>query len=217
MVKQGLHSRPFVAAKPELRDGVIASEVKFGPGFTVVGRIFNEQPDGHGGIWVLAENTPPGTVITVNGETIKTTRKQTVLTGAVYDKQLQALIEKPARHEIALLVPESGIRQVIGELSVRPRPPAAVLEDGRASEMFCEIEKWSVVKWKNGEKLRVDTLCGPRSSVLYVGDTALNTKVKPASIEAEFNRTLFSPGDYPVRLVDSFTGEAVGLGTITLD
>jgi hypothetical protein len=217
MVRQGLHTRPFIAPKPELRDGMIAPDVKFGPRFTVVGKIFNEQPDGHGGIWVLAENTPPGTVITVNGETIKTTRKRSSLTGAVYDKQLQALIEKPGRHEIALLVPESGIRQVIGELEVRPRPPAAVLEDGQASSVFCEIEKWSVVKWNNGEKLQVNTLCGPRSSALYVGDTALNTKVKPASIEAEFTRSLFPPGDYPLRLIDSVTGEAVGLGTIKLD
>jgi hypothetical protein len=217
LVRQGLQNQPYVPPEPELRDGIIAPEVKFGPAFTVVGKIFNEQPDGHGGIWVLAENTPPGTVITVNGVKIKTTQKRSSLTGAVYGEQLQGLIEKPGRHQIALLVPETGIRQVIGDLEVKPRPPAASLETGEPSTVFCEIEQWSVLQSNTGERLRVKTLCGPRSSALYIGDTALATRVKPASIEAEFTRSLLPPGDYPLRLIDSLTGEAVSLGTIKLD
>ncbi|GIR69309.1 MAG: hypothetical protein CM15mP74_05600 [Halieaceae bacterium] len=52
---QGLVDVAYEAPAPEVVDGHIASEVKFGPGFTVVGRVFNEQPDGHGGIWVQAK------------------------------------------------------------------------------------------------------------------------------------------------------------------
>ena len=131
--------------------------------------------------------------------------------------QLQALIEKPGRHQIALLVPETGIRQIIGELEVKPRPPSARLESGEPSTVFCEIENWSVVDSKTGERLHVKTLCGPRSSALYIGDTALATRVKPAGIEGELPRSLLPPGDYPLRLVDNLTGEAVSLGTIKLD
>jgi hypothetical protein len=217
VVSRELHETPYTPPQPEVRDGVIAEGAKFGPKFTVVGQIFNEQPDGHGGLWVLAENTPPGTVITINGREIKTTRKQTAMTGAVYDEQLQELIAKPARHEIALFVPETGIRQIIGHMEVKPRPPAATLEDGSPSTVFCEIDKWSTKQRADGEKIRIKTLCGPRSSAIYVGDTALTTKVHLNAIEGQFSRAMFTPGEYPLRLVDTLSGEAVALGTLTVD
>lgn len=217
LVRQGLHTEAYTPPEPELRDGIIAPGARFGPKFTVVGQIFNEQPDGHGGIWVMAENTPPGTVITVNGRKIKTTQKQKSLTGAIYDQELHSLIAEPSRHEIALLVPESGLRQAIGELEVRPRPPAATLENGAPSSVFCKIDKWSVKESGKGERIHVDTLCGPRSSIIYIGDVALTTRVKSSSIEGQFIRSIFTPGGYPLRLVDSFTGEAVSLGSLTID
>jgi hypothetical protein len=217
LVRQGLDETPYTPSLPEVRDGIIAQPAKFGPKFTVVGQIFNEQPDGHGGLWVLAENTPPGTVITINDTVIKTTRKQKALTGAVYDEHLQALISRPARHEVALLVPETGIRQVIGEMEVRPRPPAAELEDGRPSTVFCEIEKWSTREAPEGDKIRIKTLCGPRSSAIYIGDTALTTRVLPAAIEGQFSRAMFGPGEYPLRLIDTLSGESVSLGSLSID
>lgn len=217
LVRQGLHEVAYTPSQPEVRDGIIAQPARFGPKFTVVGQIFNEQPDGHGGLWVLAENTPPGTVITINDKIIKTTRKQKALTGAVYDEHLQALISKPARHAVALLVPETGVRQVIGELEVRPRPPAAELEDGSPSTVFCEIEKWSASQAAEGDKIRIKTLCGPRSSAIYIGDTALTTRVLPAAIEGQFSRAMFSPGEYSLRLVDTLSGESVSLGSLNID
>jgi hypothetical protein len=217
LVRQALLETAYIPGKPEVRDGIIATPAKFGPNYTVVGQIFNEQPDGHGGLWVLAKNTPPGTVITINDEPIKTTQKQKLLTGAVYDEQLLQLIAKPARHEVALFVPETGVRQIIGELEVRPRPPAATLEDGRPSTVFCEIEKWSAGSAEKGEKIRVNTLCGPRSSAIYIGDTALTTQVLPSGIEGKFSRAMFAPGEYAVRLIDTASGEAVGLGSLNIE
>ena len=217
VVSQGLHEVAYTPPQPEVKDGVIAEGAKFGPNFTVVGRIFNEQPDGHGGLWVLAENTPPGTVITINGQEIKTTRKQTSMTGAVYDEQLQELISEPAKHEVALFVPETGIRQVMGQLEVRPRPPAATLEDGSPSTVYCEITQWRASSGADEDRIHIDTLCGPRSSAIYVGDTALSTKVLLTGIEGRFSRAMFAPGEYPVRLVDTLSGEAVAIGTLTVD
>ena len=212
--KQGLVGATYMAPTPEIVDGHIASDVKFGPSYTVVGKIFNEQPDGHGGLWVQAKNTPPGTVILVNNQRIKTRRKPEVLTGAVYGEDLQALIAQSAKHTIALFVPDTGIRQVLGEIEVRPRPPAAMMEDGRPSTVFCEVDEWSVRKEKNGEEIVVETLCGPRSSTIYLGELALKTRVKQRTIEAFLDRSLLRPEEYPLRLVDVQSGEAIHLGQL---
>lgn len=213
---QGLVGIVYTQPTADIHDGHIASDVKFGPTYTVVGQIFNEQPDGHGGLWIQAQNTPPGTVILVNGQPIETSRKPELLTGAVYGKELQALIAQPARHTIALLVPDTGIRQVLGEIEVRPRPPAATMEDGKPSTVFCEVDKWSVRNSKKGEMIVIETLCGPRSSAIYLGELALQTRVKARTIEAVLDRSILQPGEYPLRLVDVHSGEAVHLGDIQL-
>ena len=211
---QGLVDVAYEAPAPEIVDGYIVSDVKFGPGFTVVGRVFNEQPDGHGGIWVQAKNTPAGTVITVNDRPIKTTRKPEVLTGAVYGEDLKALIAKPAKHTIALFVPDTGIRQVLGEIEIRPRPPAATMENGEPSTVFCEIDEWSVKSGDRGDKIVVKTLCGPRSSAIYLGEVALTTRVRPRNIEAIFDSSILDSGEQPLRLVDVHSGQAILLGSL---
>jgi hypothetical protein len=211
---QGLVDVAYEAPTPEVVDGHIASDVRFGPGFTVVGRVFNEQPDGHGGIWVLAKNTPAGTVITVNDRPIKTRRKPEVLTGAVYGEDLRALIAKPAKHAIALFVPDTGVRQELGEIEIRPRPRAATMENGEPSTVFCEIDEWSVISGDRGDKIVVKTLCGPRSSAVYLGEVALTTRVTPRTIEANFNRSIVDPGEQPLRLVDVHSGQAILLGNL---
>jgi len=210
--KQGLVGVAYEAPAPVVTDGYIASDVKFGPNFTVVGQIFNEQPDGHGGIWVQAKNTPAGTVIMVNDRPIKTRRKPEALTGAIYGEELRSLIAKPAKHRIALFVPDTGIRQDLGEFEVRPRPPPAVTESGTASSVFCEIHEWSVKSENGGEKIVVRTLCGPRSSALYIGELALTTKVFQHTVEAILDRSVLSLEQYPLRLVDVHSGEAIFLG-----
>ena len=217
LVQRGLNNTAYTPPPLEIRDGIIFEGAKFGPKYTVVGQKFNEQPDGHGGLWVAAENTPPGTVITVNGKKIKTTWKSNTLTGAIYGKRLQALIERPGKHEVALFVPETRIRQFIGELEIRPRPAAAILEDGSESTVFCEIEQWDVSKSKQGEELRVRSSCGPRSSVVYIGEVALTTRVRPSVIAAILDRSTLSVGEHSVRLVDTHSGEAVSLGTFEVE
>jgi len=214
---QGLDQVAYSAPQPETKEGVISAQARFGPDFTVVGQIFNEQADGHGGIWVLAQNTPPGTVIAVNGNPINTRWGAQSLVGAVYGEELRDLISRPAQHEVSLVVPATGIRQVIGKLAVRPRPPAARLEDGRPSTVFCEIGNWATRMTGGKEVVRINTLCGPRSASVYIGDTALTTRIYPRRIEAILDRSVLSAGEQPVRLIDTLSGEAVALGSFEVN
>lgn len=217
LVQQGLAGITYTAPKSELKEGIISAGAKFGPTYTVAGQIFNEQPDGHGGIWVLAKNSPPGTVIAINGHPIKTKWRTESLTGAVYDENLQELIARPAKHEVSLLVPATGLYQIIGQLIVRPRPPAALLEDGTPSTVFCEVKNWRMLESKGKEIVRVDTLCGPRTTSVYIGDTALTTRIFPNRIEAMLDRSVLPAGEHPVRLIDTLSGEAVALGSFKVN
>ena len=98
-------------------------------------------------------NTPIATAATVF-------QKSEVFTGAVYGEDLRALIAKPAEHMIALFVPDTGVRQALGEIEIRPRPPAATMENGELSTVFCEIDEWSIKSEDRGDKIVAKTLCG---------------------------------------------------------
>ena len=214
---QQLEDTAYTMPKLEIRDGTLSNATNFGPKSTVVGQIFNEQADGHGGIWVQAENSPPGTVITVNDEPIKTRWRSTTLTGAVYDEHLAALIARPAKHVIAIQNTSLGLRQVLGHLVVKPRPPAAILDDETPSTVFCEIDQWRIQDAKGLERIRVKTLCAPRSAAVYVGDTSLTTKIYNDRLDATLDRSVFAAGNYQVRLVDPVSNESVNLGYLDIE
>ena len=96
---------------------------------------------------------------------------------------------------------------------IRPRPPAAKMENGEPSTR-CEIDEWSVKSGDRGDKIVVKTLCGPRSSAIYLGEVALTTRVRPRTIEAIFDSLTLDFGEQPLRLVDVRSGQAILLGNL---
>ena len=111
-------------------------------------------------------------------------------------------------------MPDTGIRQELGEIEIRPRPPAATMENGEPSTVFCEIDEWSLKSGDRGDKIVVKTLCGPRSSPIYLGEVALTTRVRPRTIEAIFDSSTLDFGEQPLRLVDVHSGQAILLGNL---
>ena len=88
------------------------------------------------------------------------------------------------------------------------------MENGEPSTVFCEIDEWSVKSGDRGDKIVVKTLCGPRSSAIYLGEVALTTRVRPRNIEAIFDSSILDSGEQPLRLVDVHSGQAILLGNL---
>jgi len=183
---------------------------KFGPRNTVVGQVFNEQPDGHGGIWVVTDKALPATTkIEFAGQAIKTTWRSNVVTGAVYGDLLNKVISTTGEFEVALLNTETGGRQVIGSMEIQKRPPPAITEDGEDSTVFCEIGRVQMGQLDDKSILSIKTRCAPRGARILIGDSSIETKFNHSAITADLTDIVSSNAENPWRLFDPISGDTI--------
>jgi len=183
---------------------------KFGPRKTVVGQVFNEQPDGHGGIWVVTDKALPATTkIEIAGQAIKTTWRSNVVTGAVYGDLLNKVISMTGEYEVALLNTKTGGRQVIGSMEIQKRPPPAITEDGEDSTVFCEIERVQMGQLDDKSILTIQTRCAPRGARILIGDSSIGTKFNHSTLTADLTDIVSSNAQNPWRLFDPISGDMI--------
>jgi len=183
---------------------------KFGPRKTVVGQVFNEQPDGHGGIWVVTDKALPATTkIEIAGQAIKTTWRSNVVTGAVYGDLLNKVISMTGEYEVALLNTKTGGRQVIGSMEIQKRPPPAITEDGEDSTVFCEIERVQMGQLDDKSILTIQTRCAPRGARILIGDSSIGTKFNHSTLTADLTDIVSSNAQNPWRLFDPISGDTI--------
>ncbi len=207
------------AKSVEAEDKVLnqfALNPKFGPRKTVVGQIFNEQPDGHGGVWVTADKALPATTkIEIAGQSIKTRWNSDVVTGAVYGELLNRVISRTGEYEVALRDTDTGGRQVIGSMRVERRPPPATTEDGENSTVFCHIERVQKKQVNGTAILTIQTRCAPRGAKVLIGDSSIETKFNHAAITADLSDILSTDVTAPWRLFDPISGDTVILPPVS--
>ena len=189
---------------------------RFGPRKTVVGQVFNEQPDGHGGIWIATDKPlPAATKIEFSGEVLKTTWRSNVVTGAVYGALLQRVLSAEGEHEVALLNSDTGGRQILGVMTIDKRPPPAITENGQKSEVFCQVDSVQNRPSDGKTVLSVKTQCAPRGTKILIGDRSIETTVNQASLTAELPAVIEPASEMPMRLFDPVSGDTVVLPPLT--
>lgn len=197
--------------------GDFATNPKFGPRTTVVGQVFNEQADGHGGIWVKSETPlPEATKIEVAGETVKTTWRSDVVTGAVYGQLLNRILSQAGEYPVALIDLESGHRQVIGIFSVKERPPPAKILSGANSTVFCEVSGATLRGTGTDSALLIDTKCAPRSAKLLIGHESIDTRLGSSGLTAKVTRQQLSARGQRFQLFDPISTDTVDLTGISV-
>ena len=189
---------------------------KFGPRKTVVGQVFNEQPDGHGGIWVVGDKALPETTkIEIAGQTIKTTWRSDTVTGAVYGELLNKVISTAGEYEVALLNTATGGRQVIGSMEIEKRPPPATTENGESSTVFCDIGRVQEKQANGRPILSIQTQCAPRGARILIGDRSIETKFNHAAITADLSGIVSLDTAAPWRLFDPLSGDTIILPPVS--
>ena len=189
---------------------------RFGPRKTVVGQVFNEQPDGHGGIWIATDKPlPAATKIEFSGEVLKSTWRSNVVTGAVYGALLQRVLSAEGEHEVALLNSDTGGRQVLGVMKIDKRPPPAITENGQKSEVFCQVDGVQNRQADGKTVLSVKTQCAPRGTKILIGDRSIETTVNQSSLTAELPAAIEPGSGIPMRLFDPVSGDTVVLPPLT--
>lgn len=227
-IEQGLDSS-VLAEVGALTEAPFVEVRDWGPDFSYQGQAFNPQSGGRGGVWVRTLSpSPPGTVIVVGPMKLETHVQPDVLTGILSAEATDRLVSEPGVHEV-LLVDEARRRmQAIGTFTVREAPTAAMLEDGRPSEVFCEIEQWGPVDTTEGAAFNqqpdgsssfwILTGCAPKGTRVLFGEHELSTSTRVGMVSARVDEGIALPrGGYPLRLFDPESGEIVEVGTFTVN
>lgn len=126
-------------------------EVKnWGPKTTTQGVKFNEQPDGHCGIWVVADNISDALQVYVGDTKTNVFPNEKGFTTGIY-KNIDEFINKIGTTQIIVYDMLKHRKQVIGEFEVFPPLEFHQYEDKSMSKVFSPITKWGPKKARLGE------------------------------------------------------------------
>lgn len=200
---------------------------KWGPQETYKGVKFNEQPDGHCGIWANIENMPDGMRVFIGGRERHIFPSEKGFTSGVYD-EVEAFINNVGQSEIVVYDEIKHRKQIIGTFTVLPPFTFYEHPNGTTSKVFGPIEKWGPQKAVIGEVFtqqpngyaafwfRLNSMSN-HVQMLFNNETFLATVSKgliTSSFPPQYLPT--KPGKYSVQLKDTETNEQLLVGEIEL-
>ena len=207
--------------------GELAPVTNWGPRKTLQGRTFNEQLDGHSGLWFKVQGAPGHARIAIDGEMLDTrVRDKLVVTGLRGDTQAR-ILANPGRYAVDLVDPIRKIRQPIGEFLVK-RDPSIPAPSPDSEIPFCQVVKWGPQKTRAGVAANeqpdgamgiwIHTDCLPQNAQVYFADDILPSARRPFGLTAKIPLALLgAPGSVPLSLHNPDTGEKLLIGRVTIE
>lgn len=213
-----LEARAKARLNAELAIGEIAPLSNWGPKSTLQGEKFNEQADGHSGMWFQFQGAPGRARIMIDGEYARTNVRSDVVTSGLFGEVQERILSTPGAYEIALVDPVRKIKQPIGEL---------IVQDKKNYGEFCAITRWGPQETSVGVAANEQpdgsmgiwafTDCVPDNVELRFGDDPLRlTRMDfgfTSSIPLAFIET---PETKALRLVNTVSNEDIVVGRITI-
>ena len=195
----------------------IATLDNWGPRHTLQGQTFNQQLDGHSGLWFKLSGAPGHAKIMIDGEISSTSVSDKTVTSGLHGATQERILATPGKYEIALVDPIRKTRQHIGYFEVRGGPPEASGQISSADE-FCEVLKWGPRETRAGEAVNeqpdgsmgvwLHTRCLPRGTQLFFGDDPLKYHRQAFGLTTSVPLALLgAPGRIPLSLQHPDTGE----------
>ncbi len=217
-----VRAREQAALRENLTDGEIAPLANWGPRKTVQGQKFNEQVDGHSGLWFQFDNAPDRVRIMIDGELARTRVSPTVVTSGLFGEMQERILATPGEYEIALVDPVKKIKQPVGKLVVEPDPGLAA-DSGASGPQFCDITQWGPQETTVGVApntqpdgsmgLWAHTGCLPEGTQLLFVDDAFGIEATSFGLTAAIPLALLeSPGEKPLYLYHPRTGKRQLIG-----
>lgn len=195
--------RSPVAPQPEeVRLGTIVEVTNWGPRSTLQGQKFNEQSDGHCGLWFKAVGAPASVAVLFDGKQQATQVYPEGLTSGISGQHMEEVLGRPGVYSVELLDRSARIRQPLGEFEVVAVPTAEELAS-------CEVTDWGPTQATAGEPFNeqpggasafwVRTDCAVPGAVLEFDGRALKTTVHSRLLTAPVPRGHeLQAGDYPL-------------------
>jgi len=203
---------------------ILATVTAWGPQTTEEGMKFNPQPDGHSGLWFLAQDVPTWAKMRIDGVEMPTQITEKGFTSGLFGDVQERILATPGRYLVELYDPMKKVAQPIGEFVVRPRAERVLRPDGSRSEVFCPVTDWGARETVAGIAanpqpdgsmglwFKLD--CAPQTLQVAFGDDRLNATVSDTLVTTRVPLALLeSARDVPITLRDPGTGEELAVGT----
>ncbi|MCX7555791.1 hypothetical protein OS187_02980 [Xanthomonadaceae bacterium JHOS43] len=218
---------PEVTGEAETPVSQIVEVLNWGPRTTEQGTRFNEQPDGHSGLWFQADNVPSWVKVRIDGADAPTQVSERGFTSGLFGDTQERILSTPGNYRIELHDPMRDITQLIGEFEVRPMAERAVLPDGTHSRVFCPVVSWgpestiagvAANAQPDGSQGMYFTLpCAPRNVQLVFGEDRLPATRTERGVTARVPLAhLAVPGKIALKLRDADSGEELPAGTFEI-
>ncbi len=198
---------------------------KWGPQETYKGVKFNEQPDGHCGIWANIENMPDGLRVFIGGKERHIFPNEKGFTSGIYD-EVDAFINTVGPSDIVIYDEINHRKQVIGTFNVLPPFDFYQYPNGKPSTVFGPIENWGPKKASIGDVFnkqpngyaafwfRLNSMSN-QVQMIFNHET-FHATVRKGLITSSFPAQYLpiQPGMYPLELKDMVTQEQIMVGEI---
>jgi hypothetical protein len=219
---QGYHE-PQLPEQPGEQVGFIAEIEDWGPKSTPQGQAFNQQPDGHSGLWFRARGVPASSVLRFDGKNQDTQVYADLFTSGLSGRFMEDVINTPGAYSVALFDKATQVLQPIGEFTVHSNPPEAV-EALYADLDQCAVEKWGPVHVNAGQRFNpqpdgssafwVRTNCAYDGSRLVFDGEPLKTTTRDIGLTASMpNGHELEPGEYELKIALGHSGKFLAVGT----
>jgi hypothetical protein len=189
----------------------------WGPRSTIEGETFNEQPDGHSGIWIKASGVPPATVLMFSNVSQSTNIYADHLTSGLRGTFMKTIIAKPGKYSVDLYDQDRHRIQHLGEFEVVARKEPLPFEQ-------CRVAAWGPQQAVSGQPFNeqasgasafwIRTNCTLDDGVVVFEGRKLKTTIRPQDglITASMpdGHTL-APGSYPLKLLFADSGVEVAV------
>lgn len=207
-------------------EGQIAPLENWGPRHTLQGENFNEQLDGHSGLWFKIQGAPGHAKIMIDDEIAKTLVSEEVVSSGLFGDMQARILSTPGQYDIALVDPIRKIKQPIGVFEVRARPLPTRPADATAGT-FCQVEDWGPRQAQAGVAVNelpdgsmgiwVRTACLPLDAQLLFADDPLPIARRPFGLTASLPVAfLGAPGRVPLSLHSPGASETLLIGHMVI-
>jgi len=166
--------------------GQFVEVLDWGPKSTILGNTFNEQSDGHSGLWLKATGASVSVTVVFAGENQVTQVYSDLLTSGIRGEYMQKVINEPGEYTVALYDKTKNIIQPVGQFQVL-EPDLS--EHGMSEAEFaqCKVLDWGPRHAKSEKPFNpqptgasafwVKTNCALEGSILILEGRELKTTV----------------------------------------
>lgn len=213
--------------KTQPKIGQIAEVENWGPKSTVQGEKFNEQPDGHSGLWVKTDGVSVSVLVVFAGKNQATQVYSDLITSGLRGQYMHDVINTPGEYSVALYDRSKQLIQPIGQFQVvEPGLPAHNMETADLDN--CLVEEWGPNHAKTGKPFNpqpggesafwVKTNCALDGSTLILDGVYLETAVSKNLLTALVPRGhRMAPGNYEFGIKLGFSERIMKAGLFRVE